>query len=58
MVVEYLLLLLISIMIIASAFGLGTGPVEMFQKKTPVLAYKIQENLETGAYFRSKDWQD
>ena len=58
MVVEYLLLLLISIVIIAGSFGLSTGPVEMFKRKTPVLAYKIQENLESGAEFHSTEWLD
>ena len=58
MVVEYLLLLLISVMIIAGSFGFGTGPIEMFKKKTPVLAYKIQDNLETGSAFNKQRWQD
>ena len=57
MVVEYLLLLMISTMIIAGSFGLGTGPIEMFKRKTPVLAFQIQENLETGAPFRTERWQ-
>ena len=57
MVVEYLLLLLISAMILAGAFGLNTGPVKMFQNKTPSLAYLVQENLETGRAFHSEAWK-
>jgi len=56
MVVEYLLLLFISVGIIAGSFGLSTGPVEMFKKKTPVLAYKIEERLETGQGFKDRGW--
>lgn len=56
MVVEYLLLLVISIMILGGAFGLDTGPVKMFQKNTPYLAKKIEDNLETGAGFKPVDW--
>ena len=39
-------------MILAGAFGLDTGPVEMFQIKSPSLAFLVQENLETGQAFR------
>ena len=58
MVVEYLLLLVISVMILAGAFGLSTGPVEMFKRKSPALAYKVQANLETGKSFKPQGgWQ-
>ena len=56
MVVEYMLLLLISAMILAGAFGLDTGPVKMFQEKTPSLAFRVQENMETGTAFYGKSW--
>ena len=51
MAVEYMLLLLISTVIILSAFGLDKGPVAMFKKNSPYLAGKLQENLETGSTF-------
>ena len=60
MVVEYLLLLLISAIILAGAFGLSTGPVKMFQGSTPYLAKKVELNLETGEDFKPKapqGWQ-
>ena len=57
MVVEYLLVLLISVVIIAGAFGLDKGPVEMLKKKSPVLAYKIESNLETGFQFNKESWR-
>ncbi|MCZ0931616.1 MAG: hypothetical protein OXJ52_00465 [Oligoflexia bacterium] len=58
MVVEYLLLLLISAMILAGSFGLNTGPVKMFQLKSPSLAYLIETNLETGRDFKPQgNWQ-
>ena len=56
MVVEYLLVLLISITMIAGAFGLNTGPAEMLKRKSPVLAYKIESNLETGGGFNEESW--
>jgi len=58
MVVEYLLLLMMSIVFLGASFGIGTGPIEMFKKKTPVLAYKIQENLKTGENFNKHSWKD
>ena len=61
MVVEYLLLLVVSAMILAGAFSIGNGPVKMFQKNSPHLAYKIEKHLESGETFRGKagsgDWQ-
>ena len=39
-------------MILAGAFGLNTGPVKMFQLKSPSLAYLIETNLETGQGFK------
>lgn len=61
MVVEYLLLLVISITILGGAFGFGPGgkgPVEMLKKNVPYLANKIERNLETGAEFKpvGKTW--
>ena len=43
-------------MILAGAFGLDTGPVKMFQDKSPSLAYLVQENLETGKAFHPEAW--
>ncbi|MCY4321209.1 MAG: hypothetical protein OXC37_02220 [Bdellovibrionaceae bacterium] len=58
MVVEYLLMLLISTLILAGSFGLNTGPVKMFQLKSPSLAYLIESNLETGQGFKPPgDWE-
>ena len=51
MTVEYIFLLLISGLIIGGAFGFGNGPVGMFHKGVPPLAYKIERNLETGRGF-------
>lgn len=57
MVVEYILLLLISTMILAGAFGLSTGPVKMFQDNTPYLAKKVEQSIETGSGFKPDgDW--
>ena len=58
MVVEYLMLLVISTIILAGAFGLSTGPVKMLQLKSPILAFKVQENLQTGQGFTAKDSND
>ncbi|MBC6414918.1 MAG: hypothetical protein GDA46_00780 [Bdellovibrionales bacterium] len=60
MVVEYLLLLLISITIIAASFGINTGPSEMLKRKSPNLAYIIQNNMQTGAGFQKpgEGWID
>ena len=55
MVVEYLLLLLVSIMILGGAFGLSTGPVKMFQKSNPYLAQKVEYHIETGQGFQ-ENW--
>ena len=53
MVVEYLLLLLISIMILGGAFGLSKGgPIEMLQKSSPYLAKQVEDHLETGSGFK------
>ena len=43
-------------MILAGAFGLNTGPVKMFQLKSPALAYLIESRLETGKGFQM-GWQ-
>ena len=51
MVVEYLLLLMISAIILVGAFGFNTGPVGMFKKNAPYLAYKVERHLETGQGF-------
>ena len=57
MVVEYMLLLLISAIILMGSFGLSTGPVKMFQKSTPYLAQKLEQQMETGEGFKpSGDW--
>ncbi len=52
MVVEYLLLLVVSAMILAGAFGLKTGPVAMFKEGSPFLAFRIESHLESGECFR------
>ena len=55
MVVEYLLLLLVSIMILGGAFGLSTGPVKMFKESSPYLAQKVEYHIETGQGFQ-ENW--
>ena len=55
MVVEYLMLLVISTIILAGAFGLSTGPVKMLQLKSPILAFEVQKNLQTGQDFTDED---
>ena len=58
MVVEYLLLLLMSVIILAGSFGLSTGPVKMFQDSAPYLAYKVESSLETGQGFEPpENWE-
>ena len=58
MVVEYMLLLLISSMILIGSFGVNTGPVKMFQNKSPYLGKKIEWQLETGQGFKPpQNWQ-
>ena len=56
MVTEYLLLLVISTIILAGAFGLSTGPVGMFSKNTPYLAKLVEDHIITGAEFNNEDW--
>ena len=44
-------------MILAGSFGLNTGPVKMFQIKSPSLAYLVEARLETGQGFKpDTDW--
>ena len=54
MVVEYMLLLMISLIILTGAFGLTTGPIAMFKEKSPYLARKVEKNLMTGNGFYEK----
>ncbi len=57
MVIEYMLTLLISAMILAGAFSFGKGPVGMFQKNTPYLAWKVENHLETGDKKFRSEWK-
>ena len=55
MVVEYLLLLLISVMIILAPFITGKGPVTMFHQNGAKLAEGlVSPRLETGKGFCEK----
>ena len=47
---------MISSLILIGSFGLSTGPVKMFQDKSPYLAYLIETRLETGQGFKSERW--
>lgn len=63
MTVEYMVLLLVSGVIMAGAFGLNNGPIKMFKKNTPFLGHHIEEKLETGKKFQEKSnpgegWED
>lgn len=58
MVTEYLLLLMISTIILAGAFGLSTGPVGMFRESTPYLAKNVEEHIVTGDAFRPASYED
>ena len=54
MTVEYLVLLAMSGIIIAGAFGFSKGPVPMLQKTAPYLGYLIEKRMESGEEFRRK----
>ena len=54
MTVEYLVLLAMSGIIIAGAFGFNKGPVPMLQQKAPYLGYLIEERMESGMIFQEK----
>ena len=54
MTVEYLVLLLVSAVIMAGAFGLNNGPIKMFKDDAPHLGGHIEKHLETGKAFQEK----
>lgn len=62
MLVEYLLLLAISVVIILAPFMSNKGPVTMMSKSAPNLAREVEKALVTGEGFftrngRRIDWQ-
>ena len=62
MVIEYILLLLVSVIIILSPFMTQKGPVTMMGKSGPVLGMKVERALVTGHGFferkgRKLDWR-
>ena len=58
MTVEYLVLLAMSGIIIAGAFGFSTGPVPMLRQTAPYLGYLIEKRMESGEEFRRKSDPD
>ena len=62
MVLEYMLLLLVSVIIILAPFVMGQGPVTMMGTSGPKLGMKVERALVTGnGFFERKghrlDWK-
>ena len=62
MVVEYMLLLLVSVIIILAPFMQGEGPVSMMGTSGPRLGMRVERALVTGEGFQQRrstrlDWR-
>lgn len=51
---EYMLLLLVSIFLLIGSFANGKGPVEMFRQSGPVAAAHIEQRIIVGSGFFSR----
>ena len=51
MILEYILLLIASIIILAGSFSNKRGPVRMFKESAPILASRLEQRMVTGQGF-------
>ena len=51
MVLEYLLVLSVSMVLLLGAFGLDNGPIKMFSTNGPKLAHRLERRTITGYGF-------